>query len=64
MGAIIHARVKRLVFGTPDPRAGAAVTVFEFAREPSLNHSVQVRSGILEEPCRDLMQDFFKKRRT
>jgi tRNA(adenine34) deaminase len=63
MGAIIHARVKRLVFGTPDPRAGAAITVFEFASQPSLNHRVEVKVGVLEEACRSLMQDFFKSRR-
>jgi len=63
MGAIAHARVKRLIFGAPDPRAGAAVTVFEFASEPSLNHSVEVKAGVLEDACRGLLQDFFKNKR-
>ena len=63
MGAIAHARVKRLIFGAPDPRAGAAVTVFEFASEPSLNHRVEVRVGVLEDACRGLLRDFFKNKR-
>ena len=63
MGAIAHARVRRLIFGAPDPRAGAAVTVFEFANEPTLNHRVQVRSGVLEDACRSLLKDFFKQKR-
>lgn len=63
MGAIAHARVRRLVYGAPDPRAGAAVTVFEFADEPTLNHRVEVRGGVLEEACRGLLQDFFKSKR-
>ena len=63
MGAIAHARVKRLIFGAADPRAGAAVTVFPFASEPGLNHRVEVKAGVLEDACRGLMQDFFKNRR-
>ncbi len=63
MGAIAHARVKRLVYGAPDPRAGAAGTVFQFADEPNLNHSVEVKAGVLEDACRSMLQDFFKNRR-
>ena len=63
MGAIVHARVKRLVFGAADPRAGAAVTVFQFAGQPLLNHRVEVKAGVLEDACRSLIQDFFKNKR-
>jgi len=63
MGALMHARVRRLVYGAADPRAGAAGSVFDFSRDARLNHAVQVASGVLEEPCRRLMQDFFKGRR-
>ena len=63
MGAIIHARVRRLVYGATDPRVGAAGTVFDFTRDANLNHRLEVKSGVLEGACRGLMQDFFKNRR-
>lgn len=63
MGAIAHARIRRLVYGAPDPRAGAAGTVFQFADEQRLNHRVAVRAGVLEDACRSMLQDFFKNRR-
>ena len=63
MGAILHARVRRLVYGAPDPRVGAAGTVFDFTGEAKLNHRVEVKAGVLEDACRKLMQDFFKDRR-
>ena len=64
MGAIIHARVKKLVFGTFDPRAGAAGSLFDFTIENKFNHNVEVKSGILESECRELIQDFFKQKRS
>ena len=63
MGAIIHARIKKLVFGTFDPRAGAAGSLFDFTKENKFNHNVEVKSGILESECRELIQAFFKKKR-
>lgn len=63
MGAIIHARVRRIVYGAPDPRVGAAGTVFDFTGDNRLNHRVEVKAGVLEDACRRLMQDFFKDRR-
>jgi tRNA(adenine34) deaminase len=63
MGAIVHARVRRIVYGATDPRMGAAGTVFDFTREARLNHSVEVKAGVLEEACRNLMQEFFKRKR-
>ena len=64
MGAIIHARVKKLVFGTLDPRAGAAGSLFDFTIENKFNHNVEVKSGILESECRELIQGFFKQKRS
>jgi tRNA(adenine34) deaminase len=64
MGAIMHARVKKLVFGTFDPRAGAAGSLFDFTIENKFNHNVEVKSGILESECRELIQDFFKQKRS
>lgn len=64
MGAIIHARIKKLVFGAFDPRAGAAGSLFDFTVENKFNHKVEVNSGILESECRELVQDFFKQKRS
>ena len=63
MGALIHARVERLVYGAADPRVGAAGTVFNLAKDSRLNHRLAVSSGILEADCRSIIQDFFQKRR-
>ncbi len=62
-GALVHARVSRLVFGVQDFRAGAAGTVFDIVRAPEVNHRLEVAGGILESECRKLMQDFFRARR-
>ena len=62
-GAIVHARVARVVFGASDPRSGAAGTVFDLLQSPRLNHQVRVRGGILAEACGDLLQGFFRARR-
>lgn len=63
MGAIVHARVKRLVFGAWDPRAGAVRSVFRIAEEPALNHSVQWTDGILQHDCSQLLKQFFNDKR-
>ncbi len=63
MGAILHARLKMVVYGTTDPRGGAAGSVMDLTRVPSLNHYVIVKGGILQEDCRDILQSFFKERR-
>lgn len=62
-GALVHARVSRLVFGVQDFRAGAAGTVFDIVRAPEVNHRLEVTGGVLESECRKLMQDFFRARR-
>ena len=63
MGALIHARIKRLIFGTYDLKAGAAGSVFDLTRHARLNHTIEVTSGVLEQECRELMQHFFRQRR-
>ncbi|HMQ04121.1 MAG TPA: tRNA adenosine(34) deaminase TadA [Pyrinomonadaceae bacterium] len=62
-GALVNARVKRLVFGATDARYGAAGSVFNLCDTPLLNHEVEITSGIRVEECRELMQTFFKARR-
>ena len=63
MGAAINARIARLVFGTVDPKAGAAVSLYNLAEDKRLNHRIEVVSGIMEEECRSVIQDFFRVRR-
>jgi tRNA(adenine34) deaminase len=63
MGAIIHARIKKLVFGAFDSRAGAAGSLLDLTMGNKFNHNVEVKSGILESECRALIQDFFKQKR-
>ena len=62
-GAIVLARVPRVVFGTTDPKAGAAGSVLNVLAEPRLNHRPQVESGLLAEDCADLLRAFFGPRR-
>lgn len=62
-GAIVHARVKQVVFGAYDKKSGAGGSVFNLLQAPNLNHQVEVISGVLEAACREQLQDFFRKRR-
>jgi len=62
-GAMIHARISRLIYGAADPKAGAAGSVLEVLNHPQLNHQMQVTSGILAEECGDLLRAFFRERR-
>lgn len=62
-GAMVHARVARLVYGCADTRSGAAGTVFDLVRSDELNHRLEVHNGVREEECRDLLQAFFRARR-
>ena len=59
-GALVLARVARLVFGAYDPKAGAVASLFDVVRDPRLNHRVDVRGGILEAECGALLTDFFR----
>jgi len=61
--AIVHARVRRVVFGAWDPRAGAAGSMIDAFRLPGLNHRVDVFGGVLQEECGALLEDFFSRRR-
>ncbi len=63
MGAALHARVMRLVFGCPDPKGGAAGSVLNLANHPRLNHRLEVTGGVLEAPCGNLLREFFAARR-
>ena len=62
-GAIVLARVPRVVFGTTDPKAGAAGSVLDVLAEPRLNHRPQVESGLLAQECADMLRAFFASRR-
>lgn len=63
IGAVILARIPRLVFGTRDPKAGACGSVFDLAADSRLNHQVLVTAGMLEEECQNLLQHFFRRLR-
>jgi tRNA(adenine34) deaminase len=63
-GAMVLARVPRLIFGAPDPKAGAAGSLYDIPRDPRLNHQVEVRSGVGAEESAELLRDFFAARRT
>lgn len=62
-GAILHARLGRLVYAAPDPKAGACGTVLSVMNHPQLNHKVEVSAGLLAEECGALLTDFFRARR-
>jgi tRNA(adenine34) deaminase len=62
-GAILHARIARLVYAAPDPKAGACGSVLSVMNHPQLNHKVEVISGLLAEECGSLLQSFFRARR-
>ena len=63
-GAIVLARIPRVVFGAKDLKGGGCGSVFQVVQEPALNHKVEIVSGIREEMCRRIIQDFFEVRRT
>jgi tRNA(adenine34) deaminase len=62
-GALVHARIKRLVYGAEDPKAGAVHSVMQVLNHPQLNHKVEVRTGVLAGRSAELLQTFFKSRR-
>ena len=63
-GAMIHARIDRLLFATPDPKAGAAGSVLEVLNHPKLNHQIKVEQGILADESAELLRSFFRERRS
>ena len=62
-GAMVHARVKRLIYGADDPKAGAVRSVMQVLNHPQLNHKIEVQSGVLAGRSAELLQSFFKSRR-
>ena len=62
-GALVQARIKRLVYGADDPKAGAVHSVIQVVNHPQLNHQIEIRSGVLAGRCAEMVQAFFKSRR-
>src|SRR5262245_6216502 len=62
-GALIHARVSRLVYGASDPKAGAAGSALQVLNHPNLNHKMDVTAGVLAERCSAILQEFFRRKR-
>ena len=63
VGAMVHARIARVIYGTPEPKAGAIESAMRAHEHPSLNHRMQATGGVLEAECRALIQAFFAERR-
>ena len=63
VGAMVHARIARLVYGTPEPKAGAIESAMHAHEHPALNHRIEATGGVLESECRALIQSFFEARR-
>jgi len=62
-GALVHARVSRLVFGAPDPKGGAVVSLYGVLQDGRLNHRVEVTGGVLREACSEILSRFFREKR-
>ena len=63
MGAVIHARVSRVIFGTRDPKWGAAGSLYDFAADPRFNHQPEIIEGVCKADCKTLIQKFFRQKR-
>ena len=62
-GAIVHTRIRRMIFGCADPSAGAAGSMMNLLRMPTLNHRCEITPGVLQKECAAILQDFFRKQR-
>ena len=62
-GAIVNSRVRRLVFGAWDEQAGCAGSLYQLCRDPRFNHQLEVKGGLLEEECSELLREFFQRQR-
>jgi tRNA(adenine34) deaminase len=62
-GAIVNARIPRLVYGCDDPKAGAVRTLYQLCEDPRLNHRVEIKAGVLAEDCAQLLREFFQSQR-
>ena len=63
VSAMVHGRIRRLVYGTPEPKFGAVESKFSLLNDDGLNHKIKVNRGILEEECGEILKAFFKERR-
>jgi len=63
MGALLQARVAKIVFGAKDPKCGGAGSCYNLAADAALNHTIDVQAGLLEDECRSLIQEFFRAKR-
>lgn len=63
MGAIVHARVKKLVYGADDPKSGAVHSVYQIGQDNRLNHQLEISASVMASECSQLLKDFFKQRR-
>ena len=62
-GALVHVRIRRLIFGCADPRSGAGGGMINLLQHPALNHHCEITSGVLQNECAAILQDFFQKKR-
>jgi tRNA(adenine34) deaminase len=62
-GAIVNARIPQLIYGCPDPKAGAIHTLYQIGQDARLNHRVETQAGVLSEECAELLKDFFRHQR-
>lgn len=62
-GALVHARLARLIYGAPDPKAGAVTSVLQVLNHPGLNHKMEVVPGVLAQDCSEILQTFFRQKR-
>src|SRR6266513_3400656 len=62
-GALVHVRIRRLIFGCADPRGGGAGGIVNLLQHPALNHHCEITSGVLQNECAAILQDFFQKKR-
>jgi len=62
-GALVHTRVRRVIFGCADPAAGAAGSVINLLQMPTLNHRCDIAAGVLQDECAEILKDFFRERR-
>lgn len=62
-GAMVHARIARLVYGAADPKAGAAGSLLQVVNHPGLNHRIEITSGVLAGRCTEILQEFFRRKR-
>ncbi len=63
LGAMLHARLRRLVYGAPDSKGGACVSLYRLPEDTRLNHRLEVTGGVREAECRELLQEFFRTKR-